>query len=268
MRHRRGARLVGSWGVAAALFGMLAASSGSAVAAPPIVPLHLTINGSGTLRVSGNPAFTCHAHFPTSSHCRHTFYIRKGRRIVIKESPASGWRLWSWTGACHGSAASCSLRVKARRFGSVTASFVPPGNRFNPYPLGTAVTLAWGWRLTVDAANLNDPAAIDPVNCGPLKPGYQAALITVSVTNEGVYANDPSDYLSTFLVFRSQKFGDDSCGTLGENFSGTLDPGHTRTGDMNVVIPSKYAAITVLGGYSTLPTTGEPGPPDVWFALH
>ena len=56
--------------------------------------------------------------------------------MVIKASPASGWKLWRWSGVCHGSAASCSLRVKTHPF--VTASFVPPGDRLNPYPLGTA----------------------------------------------------------------------------------------------------------------------------------
>lgn len=109
-------RIVGRWVAAAALVGLLAASSASAVTAPQTVALHVTVNGSGTLRVPGNPAFTCHASFPTSSHCRHTFHIRKGRRIVLKASPASGWKLWRWTGACHGTAASCSLRLKARRF--------------------------------------------------------------------------------------------------------------------------------------------------------
>src|SRR5438128_8198287 len=125
------ASLVGLLVTAGAVIGVLVASSASAAKRPRTVPLHVTINGSGTLRVPGHPAFTCHAHFPASSHCRHTFYFRKGRQIVVKESPASGWKLWRWDGHCHGSAASCSLRLKARRFGFVTASFVPPGDRLN-----------------------------------------------------------------------------------------------------------------------------------------
>ena len=74
---------------------MLVASSAAAVTAPRTA-LHLTVNGSGTLRVPGNPAFTCHAS-PTMAHCRHTFYFAKGRRIVVKESPAKGWKLWKWS---------------------------------------------------------------------------------------------------------------------------------------------------------------------------
>src|SRR2546430_16912731 len=100
---------------ATVLVGLLVASNASAVTAPRTVALHVTVNGSGTVRVPGHPAFTCHASFPTSSHCRHTFQVRKGRRIVVKESPASGWKLWRWTGACHGSAANCLVRAKARR---------------------------------------------------------------------------------------------------------------------------------------------------------
>src|SRR5947207_2360511 len=183
----RRSRLVGLL-VTAGVVGVLAASSASAVTAPRTVALHVTVNGSGTVRVPGHPAFTCHASFPTSSHCRHTFRVRRGRRIVVKESPASGWKLWRWTGACHGSAASCSLRVKARRFGFVTASFVPPGDRLNPYPLGTAAPLTGGWQLKVNSAVLNADAEVEavtdqygnPVNSPP-PAGAQYTLVNVSM---------------------------------------------------------------------------------------
>src|SRR5262249_29943660 len=130
----RRSRLVGLLVTAAGGVGGLVVARAAAGAGPRTVPLDLTVDGSGTPRLPGNPAFVCHAHFPTSAHCRHTFYVRKGRRIVVKESPAKGWKLWKWSGlACHGTAATCSLRVNARRFGFVTASFVPPGDRLNPY---------------------------------------------------------------------------------------------------------------------------------------
>jgi hypothetical protein len=161
-------RTVGRSVAAAALLGLLAASSASAVAVPRTVALHVTVNGSGTVRVPGHPAFTCRASFPTSSHCRRTFYVPKGGRIVVRESPATGWKLWKWSGACQGSAASCSLRVKARRFGLVTASFVPPGDRLNPYPLGTPVTWSHpnnvGWRMTVNSATISANAQVEAVN--------------------------------------------------------------------------------------------------------
>ena len=151
-RRARGL-LVG--GLVAATLITVAVPAASAVTARRTVALHVTVNGSGTVRVPGHPAFTCHASFPTSSHCRRTFQVRKGSQIVVRESPASGWKLWRWSGACHGPAASCSLRVKARRFGFVTASFVPPGDRLNPYPLGTAATLQAGWQLKVNSALIN-----------------------------------------------------------------------------------------------------------------
>jgi hypothetical protein len=46
--------------------------------------------------------------------------------------------------------------VKARRFGFVTASFVPPGDRLNPYPLGITASPNMGaglpWKVKVVSA--------------------------------------------------------------------------------------------------------------------
>ena len=235
------------------------------------VALHVTVNGSGTVRVPGNPAFTCHASFPTSSHCRHTFQVRKGRRIVLKESPASGWKLWRWTGACRGSTASCSLRVKARRFGFVTASFVPPGDRLNPYPLATAATLTQGWEMKVNSATLNADAEVEAVNDPyPVNPpppaGAQYTLVNVSMTYVGGGSSSLPGYLQSGVWTAG-------AGNAGYNVYGCQPPpldlnsdftpvssGQTVTGNLCFEIASNDAATLLLGAYGT---TGQA----VWFAL-
>ena len=247
---------------------MLVVSSAAAVTAPRTVALHVTVNGSGTVRVPGHAAFTCHAHFPTSSHCRHTFQVRKGRRIVVRESPASGWKLWRWSGACHGSATSCSLRVKARRFGFVTASFVPPGDRLNPYPLGTAATLQGAWQLKVNSALIDADAEVEAVHSQPPPPaGAQYALVNVSMTYQG----GGSSSLPALGLFGAQAVG---AGNAGYNVDGCQPPpldldsdftpvlsGQTVTGNLCFEIASKDAASLLLQGRGM---AGQPA----WFALH
>src|SRR5690242_5800000 len=244
MRHGRGVRFVGVGVAAAAVVGLLVASSASAVTAPRTVALHVTVNGSGTLRVPGHPAFVCRASFPTSAHCRRTFQVRKGRRIVIRESPASGWKLWRWTGACHGSAASCSLRVKARRFGFVTASFVPPGDRLNPYPLGTTATLQDGWQLKVNSALINADTEVEavrdqygnPVNSPP-PAGAQYTLVNVSMTYQGDGSYSLPGYLLGVLAEGAGNVGYsvDGCQPppldLGSDFT-PVSSGQTVTGNL------------------------------------
>jgi hypothetical protein len=257
----RSPHLVATGVAAAAVVGLLVASSASAVTAPRTVALHVTVNGSGTVRVPGNPAFTCHASFPTSSHCRATFYVRKGRRIVIREAPASGWKLWRWTGACHGSAANCSLRVKARRFGFVTASFVPPGDRLNPYSLATTATLdeyPGNWRLKVNSATINadseveavpDPYGGGPAN-GPPPAGAQYTLVNVSAT----YVGGGSDSLSGFLSnVQAEGAGNAvyrrSCIPPSPDLSDAPDQvfsGTTVTGNLCFTIASNDAATLML----------------------
>lgn len=253
---------------------MLVVSSAAAVTAPQTVALHVTVNGSGTVRVPGHAAFTCHAHFPTSSHCRHTFQVRKGRRIVVRESPASDWKLWRWSGACHGSAASCSLRVRARRFGFVTASFVAPGDRLNPYPLGTAATLQGGWQLKVNSALINADseveAVIDPDSGLPANPappaGGQYTLVNVSMTYQGGGSYSLPGYLLGVQA--------EGAGNAGYNVDGCQPPpldldsdftpvfsGQTVTGNLCFEIASNDAASLLLQGRGT---AGLPA----WFALH
>jgi hypothetical protein len=251
---------------------VLVASSAAAVTAPRTVALHLTVNGSGTLRIPGKPAFVCHAHFPTSAHCRHTFYVRKGRRIVVKESPARGWKLWKWDGACHGSAGSCSLRVKARRFGFVTASIVPPGDRLNPYPLGKAATLQSGWQLKVNSATINADSQVEAVTDQyggypnpPPPAGAQYTLVNVSMTYAGAGSRSLPGYLQSVQAVGAGNVGYNVYGCrpppldLNSDFTPVFS-GQTVTGNLCFEIASKDAASLLLQGRGV---DGLPG----WFAL-
>lgn len=270
------ARLVGSWVAAAALVGLLAASTASAVTALRTVELHVTVNGSGTVRVPGKPVFTCRASFPASSHCRHTFHVRKGRRIVLKESPASGWKLWRWTGACHGSAASCSLRVKARRFGFVTASFVPPGDRLNPYALGTPVPLSdpanIGWRMTVNSATLNANAQVEAVN-GKVPPpaGRQYALVNLTLTLLNGGPTQLEDFTMGALMAEAHNhaYTTGDCTPPSPDISaGTINSGQTETGNLCFVILTTDASKLMLSANDEVTTAYGVAAETRSFVLH
>jgi hypothetical protein len=177
-------RLVGLCLAASALVALVGAGA-SAATASSTVALKVKVTGSGTLRVKGSKAFTCRA-----ASCLHTFHVTRGKRIMVKASPLAGWKLTTWAGACKGSAATCSLKLKARK--SVAVTFVPPGDRLNPYPLGTSVLLYGDWRVKVNSAILNADTQVEavtdpdgyPVNPPP-PTGAQYSLVNLSETYVG-----------------------------------------------------------------------------------
>jgi hypothetical protein len=182
--------------VVAAALGLLIASSASAVTASRRVALNVKIAGSGTIYVTGSRSFTCHSSQtkPGGTVCYHTFYVRRGRRIVVKALPLSGWKRTTWAGACKGSAATCSLRLNARRF--LAVRFVPPGSAANPVRLGTPVFMPGnGWRIQVNSVTRDADAQIeavtdqhgDPVNRPPPS-GFHYALVNMTVNNPGLGA--------------------------------------------------------------------------------
>ncbi|HUO71971.1 MAG TPA: hypothetical protein VMU39_14460 [Solirubrobacteraceae bacterium] len=193
---------------------------------------------------------------------------------MLRESPASGWKLWKWSGlACHGSAASCSLRVKARRFGFVTASFLPPGDRLNPYPLGAAANLrGGGWQMKVNSATLEATAAVDavvingqPANSPP-PPGAQYTLVNVSMTYVGSGSSSLENYIFGWIRAEGHKNAPypNYCIPPGIDL-GSVDQvfsGQTVTGNLCFEISSNDAASLLLNGGDD-EMTGLP----VWFAL-
>ena len=191
---------------------------------------------------------------------------------MLKASPASGWKLLGWTGNCHGSAASCSLRVRAGRFGFVTASFVPPGDRLNPYPLGKAATLQSGWQLKVNSATINADAEVEgvrdqygnPVNSPP-PAGAQYAIVNVSMTYQGTGTYSLPGYLLGVLAEGASNAGYNvgGCQPPPRDLASDFTPvasGQTVTGNLCFEIASKDAASLLLQGRGV---DGLPG----WFAL-
>jgi hypothetical protein len=184
-----------SLSVAASALTVVVAAATASAAKGPTVAFKLTVAGAGVLRVTGSPAFTCHpASFGAS--CKHTFRVRKGRRVAVTARPLPGWKLTTWAGACKGASPRCSLRLKAKKSAMVT--FVPPGDRLNPFRFGSTQTVTgFGttqtWLLKVNTATLNadaqveaviDPQTGRPAN-GPPPAGAQYTLLNLSLTYTG-----------------------------------------------------------------------------------
>jgi hypothetical protein len=257
-----------------ALIGLVAAGGASAAKRPGAVSLKVRVTGLGTVRVAG-ASFTCR-QYP----CVHTFHIQKGRRIVVRASAAKGWKLTKWAGACTGSQARCSLRLTGWRIALVT--FVPPGNRLNPYPVGKAVTLDGGWRVKVNSAKIDataeveavvDPNTGDPANPAPSQ-GHQYTLVNVSLTHVGP-ATFPGNDIDSWLYGLSQLGAAGDVGGLyppdfcaptqpDADSGGSVSPGQTVQGNLCYEIGSGDASTLRLAGIAT----GQTRPQYlVWFAL-
>ena len=247
-----------------ALVASLGAASASAAHASRTVALKVRVTGSGTIRLEGH-SFTCRVG------CSRTFQIPRGKRIVIRASAAAGWKLTMWTGACRGSADTCSLRLKRPRTAAVR--LVPPGNHSNPYPIGTAVVTSGAWTVKVNSATIVADSQVEAVdNQPPPPPGEHYTLINLTMT--APVGGGPFD-LSDFLFYQQQMeteeaggatFKPDACeppqpdlGQVGQVSSGT-----TVTGNLCYRIATNNAATLMLTGY--VPTGSNIR--KVWFALH
>jgi hypothetical protein len=276
-------RLIASSVVAAALAGSLVAVRATAVTASRVVGLYVSVSGSGTLGLAGGPSFTCHVG-KRLRPCTHRFEIRRGSRVVVRALPARGWKLTTWAGACHGSSATCSLRLEDRL--SLKVTFVPPGDFFNPYPLGQAVKLN-SWRLKVDSAILDadaqmlaviDPNTGKPANSPP-PPGTQYTLVRVTLkwlrgraSTEGLGV-----YVKSHLSAESDRDGDLwlyapdlDCEAPPADLglvTSRMAPGQSVTGYVCYEIASTDAS-TLLLRPTTLVRKNGLGGRNVSFALH
>jgi hypothetical protein len=237
---------------AAALVVLLAAPSAGAARRQRTVALKLSVTGVGTVRVTGSRPFTCQRTF-----CRHTFRVRPGRRITLRVAPAAGWKLTMWAGACNGTAASCSLRL--RETARVSVTFVPPGNRSNPYPLGSAVRMDGGWQLTVNSAIIDADPQVEAVTGNPPPPaGMQYALVNVSLTYVATGFSNVSSYVDYWLG--AEGAGNAryplACTPPPLDLSAVLEPsytGQTVTGNLCFEIASSDASTLLLFGTVTTP---------------
>jgi hypothetical protein len=157
----------------------------------------------------------------------------------------------------------------------VGVTFVPPGDRLNPYSLGMAATLTGNWRLKVNSVTLNADREVEavlnsggqPANSPPVT-GEQYTLVNVSMT----YVGGGSSNLHNYLV--AHAIDAEGQGTsyrtycipppLDLNLVGEVFSGQTETGNLSYVIASPDADILLLTAEGT---TGQ-APIPVWFALH
>ena len=226
-------------------------------------PLELTLSvyGVRTVHVTGDKPFAC-----GMASCRHTFRVRPGRRILVRATSWTGWKLTRWAGACEGSGATCSLLLRRSARASVT--FVPPGARSNPYPLGTSVKLDGAWRLTVNSATLDADAQVEPSN-PPLPAGSQYALVNVSLTYVGTGTSNVASYVDEWLgaVGPGNVRYQLACTPPPLDLSSVADAssqGQTLTGNLCFEIASSDASGLLLFGTATTP---EDTFKNVYFAL-
>ena len=152
------------------------------------VRFEIDVSGKGTVRATWSAQarrVECRGSC-TRSGTVTTFYVNAGT-VVLKARAARTWRFTGWSRACRGSKPTCVLRVQ--RSTRVKATFVPPGARANPIPLGKAAVVRKDWLMKVVgvtpnandlvlAANDNDPGVLPP-------PGAQDFMVTLTITYRG-----------------------------------------------------------------------------------
>jgi len=155
-------------------------------------------------------------------------------------------------------------------------TFLPPGARENPYPLGKAVTLQQGWRLRVNSAIFKADAEVEavtdqhgnPINLPP-PAGAQYTLVKVTVTRVGVAPRQLAEYvlekLWTTPADGAPTYGF-ACTPPPLDLSAVLlvSPGQAETGNLCFEIASNDANTLMLEGQGVTAHTGQR---IVWFAL-
>jgi hypothetical protein len=156
------------------------------------LPLTVTITGKGIVRLSGGRQVAC------AASCKRTVSVRAGSKITLSTQPSAGWKFGAWAGACRGTSPACKVRIT--RAARVGVTFIAPGDRANPFPLGQTVKLSAKWQMKVISATLNATDQVvalkdeygDPEN-DPPPPGAQYTLVNISGTYIGggsSYANE------------------------------------------------------------------------------
>lgn len=249
---------------------------GARAAQPRKVQLTISITGTGTVSGGGHRVgcvVPVGGGIVPHPACSRTFAARPGT-IMLKAAAGTSWKFTAWGQGCRGSEPTCSLRV--RRSTRVTATFVPPGDRQNPYVLGRAVKLNGGWQITVNAAILNADSQVvavtdesgRPAN-DPPKPGAQYTLVNVTLT----YIGDGSSNLGYFLY--DQELNAEGAHNKPYPQLGCVSPppdlylvgdvfsGQTVTGDLCYEIASNDADSLMLSTHLERGGGGRP----LWFAL-
>jgi hypothetical protein len=167
--------------IAVSVLVLLIVSGANATTVVPTVPVTLTVTGAGVLRIAGFPQFVC------TKVCAKTIRVRKGKRLAVTSAATKGWKTGPWAGACSGTTPTC--RFKVLRASRLAVTFVPPGARSNPIPLGQAAPVGSKWRLVVNAVTANANAAVLAASGGAsyaVPPaGAQDFMVNVTATYTG-----------------------------------------------------------------------------------
>jgi len=248
---------------AVGVIGLFGAWGASAATTARTVSLRVEVIGSGTVRVTGSHPFTCRAN-----SCDHTFHVLRGRRILVRAVPLSGWKLKKWKWPCEGSAATCTLLLRSRQ--QLGVVFLAPGDFSNPIKLARAAMLVGGWRLKVNSATLDadteveavtDPWTGLPANPPP-QPGDQYTLVNVSMTNVKSPSGNLAGYLKNGVEADDQYTQGCTPPPLDLSSVSQVPSGQTVTGNLCFEILSGAAAKLMLDA----PGRIQGGV--IWFALH
>lgn len=148
-------------------------------AAAPTILLKLSVNGSGTVKITNEPPVRC------TGTCHATFRVKAGSKVVVVPTASALWKPAPWTGTCKGSPAKCTLHMtKAQQ---VAVRFVAPGAQANPIPLGSTWFVAGNWLFSVLGATPNANGSLVRADGTMQQPpaGAQFFLLDVAVTYKG-----------------------------------------------------------------------------------
>jgi hypothetical protein len=211
----------------------------------------------------------------TRQSCPAVNYLSRGRRAILTEKPADGWKFGRWHGACKGTRPRCAIdvaKVRANVYGvrdiHVRTTFIPVARGIthdNPIRLGTNASVGEGWRVRVNSVLPN--AQLLPA--APAGADYFAANVTI-----GYFAgasSTPENYL-TWRAIGSHHTpydpGSNPCPNQGpEPTLDMYDPvlsGQSRSGYVCWQIAANDASsLELFFGSGTLNYPGT-----TWFALH
>jgi Divergent InlB B-repeat domain len=226
------------------------------------LPLTVTISGNGTVRFNGGRQVTCAA-----ASCKRTLPVRAGSKVTLTTQPGTGWKFGAWAGACRGTASSCKVRMtRAVRVG---VTFIPPGDRANPYPIGESGALGNGWKIQVVSVTPNANDQVVAYQGGfvnqPPPPGAQDFMAQVTLTYTGGGSSNAFDTVLDWLRAEGSHnagYAYYSCGVPPppnfEDVSGDLFSGQGITGNVCFQIAANDADSLLMNVDSVKP---------VWFAL-
>lgn len=228
--------------------------------------VRLAITGKGVVRVGRKRRAHCAG---TTAPCYVTVKVGTSKRVRLRAMPASAWKFTAWRG-CKSTTRSCTLRLPHR--GRVRVTFVPPGNRLNPYAFGKTGPVGNGWDVkinsTVPNANSIIEAVVDqygsPANQPP-PAGAQDYMVNVTLTYTGGGSSNAFDNVLDGLRAQGAHKADYayySCGTPPtpnfESVSGDLFSGQSLTGNVCFQVAVNDVSSLMVHQF---------GVSDVWFAL-